>query len=995
MGVAREFLGWEGPLLERVAGYLGKGWDGGGVWDLSGTLVVVPTRNSGRRLREYLAGYAAEAGGGGVVPPRVMSPEEVMLELGMGEEDRDRVAGGIEGLLAWVRVLLRCEPEEYSALFPVPPEERSFRWALVTAREFQKLRKLLGEEGLMVGEAKRRFGPEYEEAARWEDLARLEGWYLKELEGQGRVDVEAALQRGVGAPTVPEGVERIVVAGVADALPMVVKMLEAASARVPVSVLVYAPETMGDRFDEWGRPLAGAWGHEKAALPIVDEDLEVCGRPPAQARRVIELVRGAERPGEGLTLGVLDAQVLRFLERGLEEVGVKTFDPEGVSLGAQGFAHFMRSLLAFVRSGKYADYLRLLRCPDFLLWVERGHGVVTRSRSHLREASGRGVGATGRGFEAAGVLKGFDDFLADALPDDFETGVGRMQAMCGEKLTGEVKAGIRAGRKVLEVFGSGALTEVLPGLLEEIYGGRELGAEISLSDRAIEAGAARVVSAMREMGGGLAEGLSNGEAFELVLGALEGERLYLEAEPGAVALQGWMELLWDDAPNLILSGMNEGLVPEAVVGDGFLPDSVRKRLGLKDNEQRFARDAYLLGALLHWRQANGGKVRVTIGKSGPDNEPMRPSRLLFLCPDEALVARCDRLFAKVRERGANVPWSAAWKLKPAVDEERVAEVLARGISVTDFRGYLACPFRFYLRKFRRMEEAEPGKVEMNPMDFGNVLHAVLEELEGEAVVGEAGDEKGLEELLMEELDRRVGKRFGVELSVPLIIQVEAARQRLRAAAAAQVRAWEEGWVIEHAEWKIHEELPGWKMEGVPIRGVIDRVERRGREVRVLDYKTADEGKNPKSEHYAAVSARTNAGSVPAAALFELGGRAHRWKDMQLPLYCLAARQLYPDATDISCGYFNLPKAVEATGIVPLPVTDELLGEAERCAGEVVRTIVEGRFWPPVERVKYGEFGELMFDVPEETIDPEEIGDWRSEIGDAESETGDGRLKMGD
>jgi ATP-dependent helicase/nuclease subunit B len=269
MTIAREFLGWEGPLLERVAGYLGREWDGAGVWDLSGTMVVVPTRNSGRRLREYLAGYAAEKGrGGAVVPPVVLSPEGVMMELGIGEEDGERLAGGIEGLLAWVRVLLRCEPGDFGALFPVPPEEKSFRWALATAREFQQLRKLLGEAGMLMGDAKRRFGPEYEEAARWEDLARLEGRYLKELEGQGLVDGEAALKRGVEAPLAPEGLERIVMAGVADPLPIVVKLLEGISAAVPVTVLVYGPEAERERFDEWGRPDVGRWGHEDVALPI-------------------------------------------------------------------------------------------------------------------------------------------------------------------------------------------------------------------------------------------------------------------------------------------------------------------------------------------------------------------------------------------------------------------------------------------------------------------------------------------------------------------------------------------------------------------------------------------------------------------------------------------------------------------------------------------------------------------------------------------------------
>ncbi|MEM7147718.1 MAG: PD-(D/E)XK nuclease family protein, partial [Verrucomicrobiota bacterium] len=482
--------------------------------------------------------------------------------------------------------------------------------------------------------------------------------------------------------------------------------------------------------------------------------------------------------------------------------------------------------------------------------------------------------------------------------------------------------------------------------------------------RAIDGGARGVLAAVAAWSGPMGVGWGSDEAWELVLGALEGDRLYLEGAPGAVELQGWMELLWDDAPNLILCGMNDGLVPEAVVGDVFLPDAARKRLGLQDNEGRLARDSYLLSALLRWRRASGGSVRITLGKTGSDHEPQRPSRLLFLCSDEDLVARCKRLFAKVKETGPNVSWKAAWKLKAAVDGREPL----KSLSVTDFRGYLACPFRFYLGKFRNMDESEPGKVEMNPTDFGNVLHRVLEALEREEALRYAGDGEALGEYLVADLDGKVREWYGASLTVPLMIQVEAARQRLRKAAEVQVREWEEGWEIEHAEWRIHEEIPDWKIGGVSIRGVIDRVERRGGEVRVLDYKTADAGEGPTGEHYTAVTKATNARSVPAAALFQLGGKLKRWKDLQLPLYCLAARELYPDVEVIRCGYFNLPKAVEGTGIAPLEVADELLEEAERCAGEVVQAILAERFWPPSEKVKYDRFGEFLFEVPGETID---------------------------
>jgi ATP-dependent helicase/nuclease subunit B len=40
----------------------------------------------------------------------------------------------------------------------------------------------------------------------------------------------------------------------------------------------------------------------------------------------------------------------------------------------------------------------------------------------------------------------------------------------------------------------------------------------------------------------------------------------------------------------VVAGLNDGLVPDAVVGDAFLPESLRERLGLKTNAARLARD---------------------------------------------------------------------------------------------------------------------------------------------------------------------------------------------------------------------------------------------------------------------------------------------------------------------------------------------------------------------------------------------------------------------
>ncbi|MDI1320450.1 MAG: hypothetical protein PSW75_09715, partial [bacterium] len=58
----RIFLPWDRPLPAQAAAWLARDWAGPGPLDLGGWLVIVPTRQSGRRLREALAEHAATRG---------------------------------------------------------------------------------------------------------------------------------------------------------------------------------------------------------------------------------------------------------------------------------------------------------------------------------------------------------------------------------------------------------------------------------------------------------------------------------------------------------------------------------------------------------------------------------------------------------------------------------------------------------------------------------------------------------------------------------------------------------------------------------------------------------------------------------------------------------------------------------------------------------------------------------------------------------------------
>jgi ATP-dependent helicase/nuclease subunit B len=115
----------------------------------------------------------------------------------------------------------------------------------------------------------------------------------------------------------------------------------------------------------------------------------------------------------------------------------------------------------------------------------------------------------------------------------------------------------------------------------------------------------------------------------------------MPADADAVELAGWLELPLDDAPALIVCGLNEGYVPSSVNADLFLPDALRSRLGLQDNLRRYARDAYALSVLTATRE----RLELIVARRNLDGDPLIPSRLLFASDLETIAERALRFFA--------------------------------------------------------------------------------------------------------------------------------------------------------------------------------------------------------------------------------------------------------------------------------------------------------------------------------------------------------------
>jgi ATP-dependent helicase/nuclease subunit B len=299
------------------------------------------------------------------------------------------------------------------------------------------------------------------------------------------------------------------------------------------------------------------------------------------------------------------------------------------------------------------------------------------------------------------------------------------------------------------------------------------------------------------------------------------------------------------------------------------------------------------------------------------------------------------------------------------------------IPVTAFRDYLKCPFRFYLARVLGMKAVDSAKTEMNAFDFGDVCHGALEAMGREPALRDCTDARMLREFLLTELDRIVRARFGDQLALPLIAQIESARQRLARAAEVQARERAEGWVIERVEWRFPE-TPARTLGGLVVRGKIDRIDRHegSGARRVLDYKTSDLAMSPREAHCRRAGRARDDERIPEMARFTVDGAEYLWIDLQLPLYLWAlGHEGAPErpAAGAACGYFHLPKAVGGTGVtVWSDYSDGWHAAALRCAGAVAEAVRAQRFWPPAERVDHDDFAALFHHGTAESV-AEEFG----------------------
>lgn len=928
-GIHREFLGWNGPALREAARRLGTRYRTGNSLDLGRVIIVVPGQRAGRRLQELLAFHAEDE-------KLRLTPPEVVTEGRLPEmlyTPKLPFANDVVQDLAWAQVVRDLPADQRHHLVPHPPAaDETLRW-LELGKVLRRLHTELAADGNDFTAVLNR-GPKvvhFNEAARWRTLATLQQRYLELLDGQKLWDIQTARLKAIEFGEICTDCD-IILLGTVDLNKTLRQMLDQIAERV--TAYIVAPEDLADRFDAHGCLVAEAWS--EAMIDLDDNQLCQVDGPEEQAEAVSSwLAEIADRVGnDEVAIGVPDESLVPQLQRQLPQCGVAARWVEGLRLKETAPYRLLSAATQFAARRRYDDLAALLRHPDVEEWL-RGTLPVRKPR---RTEDGCGV--------AMSLPAQLDRYYNTCLPSeiravrtlpnapdwpDLAPAIGRLETWLMEASTSQP---LRMWRILLR------------DLLGAIYGERTLRVD-QPADEFLHRSLLRLLQECDRLDSVPpaldTASLSATDAFQIALGPCADEALPPPADPNAVEILGWLELPLDDSRALAVTSFNEGFVPKSTGADAFLPDRLRRELDLLHNERRYARDAYAAKALAHSRK----ELRVIFARRDTNKDPLQPSRLLFACSEDKLVARARRFFGKDTSAAAprrlllakgTIPAESRFKIPPVERKKR-----PQRIPVTHFKAYLACPYRYYLSHVLNLEAIDDAARELDGRAFGILLHRVLSSFgRAPADLRDSDHAERIFDYLSEQLTAYAAARYGSEQRRPAIrLQLELARQRLRAFATCQAAEVRDGWrilFVEDEEMKLDFSADFLiAEETVSVVGRIDRIDYHeiSRTIRILDYKTADKCDTPDATH------RRNAD----------------WIDLQLPLY----RHLWPrEKLDVPAdcrlklGYFNLAKQLEDTKVAVASWDEALLEQADDVAARVMRGIIKGEFNPAKEAPKYSE-----------------------------------------
>lgn len=328
--------------------------------------------------------------------------------------------------------------------------------------------------------------------------------------------------------------------------------------------------------------------------------------------------------------------------------------------------------------------------------------------------------------------------------------------------------------------------------------------------------------------------------YTLYLSLLQRETLDFKGEPlQGLQLMGIMESRNIDFKQVIITSVNEGILPKGSLSASFIPYEVRCHLGLPTYQQKDAMYAYYFYRLLQRAE----KIHILYNTD---------SDMLGAGEKSRFVAQLEN-FAKENHlvtHSIEMPQVKSVDNKPVSvykDEElyeRLQKMGENGFSPSALANYIRDPLLFYRLNVLGIQTEQEVEESIDVRTFGTIIHAVLEDLYRPFLneiltVSHFQLMKQRVSLLVEthfhkkfeEETTQSGKNFLVKEVIEEYIY------RFLQLELKEVESGKEIIVLQlETQWKIPLKLKNVKEE-VFLKGIVDRIDKRDGVIHIIDYKT--------------------------------------------------------------------------------------------------------------------------------------------------------------
>ncbi|MDR3236470.1 MAG: PD-(D/E)XK nuclease family protein [Prevotellaceae bacterium] len=375
------------------------------------------------------------------------------------------------------------------------------------------------------------------------------------------------------------------------------------------------------------------------------------------------------------------------------------------------------------------------------------------------------------------------------------------------------------------------------------------------------------------------------------------ENIPFSGEPLAgIQVLGLLETRNLDFENIIVLSCNEGILPQHSNAPSFIPYNLRRGFGLPTIEQHEAVYAYYFYRLLQ----RAKKITLVYNTKTDDVRTGEASRYLL-----QLQMESQKPIVSVGVNFA-ISHTTPEAIVISKDEKTMQELAAyyaddapRSLSPSAINAYLACNLQFYYRYIERLKPRDEAAEDIDGKLLGNVLHRAMEALykpfggknvthaDMLAITAHATQ---LDEAVSRAL---AGVYYGAG-ELPREAHDNGKIMLLRDITAKYVRqilhydAARTPFVIEDTERVIMQRVACPDVPaGIWLGGIIDRLDRQGNALHIVDYKTGatkDEFKN-------------------IAALFGDNAGERRKEALQILLYAVLLKQQHPDNNVVPKLYF--------------------------------------------------------------------------------------------